>query len=263
MYKWGNLSTFIMHKLTGRFVMDWTQSSYTGMYDIEKYEWSAAIYEKAGIDREKLPDVVAPSSIVGELILDEAPFTPVPVITGAADTACSTVALGIGVNEMFESVGTSNVLTTCMDNPYALDVRFMNRCHVIKDRWLSHGAMSFPGAAVQWFYEQFLKPEGYSKEILSELAQDSIPGAGGVFFLPYMQGERTPIWDGDARGVFAGIHLNSTKADMYRAVLEGCAFGLRQIGEIIKTKYQLHIDGFLPLAAVPRIENGRELKQMS
>ncbi|MDR4949752.1 xylulokinase [Neobacillus cucumis] len=244
MYKWGNLSTFIMHKLTGRFVMDWTQSSYTGMYDIEKYEWSAAIYEKAGIDREKLPDVVAPSSIVGELILDEAPFTPVPVITGAADTACSTVALGIGVNEMFESVGTSNVLTTCMDNPYALDVRFMNRCHVIKDRWLSHGAMSFPGAAVQWFYEQFLKPEGYSKEILSELAQDSIPGAGGVFFLPYMQGERTPIWDGDARGVFAGIHLNSTKADMYRAVLEGCAFGLRQIGEIIKTKYQLHIDGF-------------------
>ncbi|MBM7656396.1 xylulokinase [Neobacillus cucumis] len=244
MYKWGNLSTFIMHKLTGRFVMDWTQGSYTGMYDVEKYEWSAAIYEKAGIDREKLPDVVAPSSIVGELILDEAPFTSVPVIAGAADTACSTVALGIGANEIFESVGTSNVLTTCMDNPDALDVRFMNRCHVIKGRWLSHGPMSFPGAAVQWFYEQFLKPEGYSKEILSELAQDSIPGAGGVFFLPYMQGERTPIWDGDARGVFAGIHLNTTKADMYRAVLEGCAFGLRQINEIIETKYQLPIDGF-------------------
>ena len=255
MYKWGNLSTFILQKLTGSFVMDWTQSSYTGMYDIEKYEWSAAIYEKAGIDREKLPDVVAPSSIVGKLILDESPFTPVPVIAGAADTACSTVALGMGVNEMFESIGTSNVLTVCMENPNDLDARFMNRCHVIKNRWLSHGAMSFPGAAIQWFYDQFLKTEGYSKAILSELAQLSIPGASGVFFLPYMQGERTPIWDGDARGVFAGIHLNTTKADMYRAVLEGCAFGLRQINEIIETKYGLNIDGF------PSIGGGAKNKE--
>jgi xylulokinase len=254
-YKWGNLSTYILHKLTGNFVMDWTQSSYSGMYDLEKYEWSPTIYEKAGIDREKLPEVVAPSSIVGELILHEEPFTHVPVIAGAADTACSTMALGIGVNEMFESVGTSNVLTVCTDHPDALDVRFMNRCHLMKNRWLSHGAMSFPGAAVQWFYEQFLKPEGYSKAILSELPQMSTPGAGGVFFLPYMQGERTPIWDGAARGVFAGIHLNTTKADMYRAVLEGCAFGLRQINEIIETKYMLRIEGF------PSIGGGAKNKE--
>jgi xylulokinase len=244
MYKWGNLSTFILYKLTGSFVMDWTQSSFTGMYNIEKYEWSSEIYEKVGIDREKLPDVIAPSTIVGNLILDEGPFTPVPVIAGAADTACSTISLGTGVNEMFESAGTSNVLTVCTDQPQVLDKRFLNRCHVIKNRWLSHGAMSFPGASVQWFYDQFLQPEGHSKEVLSELAQDSIPGADGVFFLPYMQGERAPIWDGNARGVFAGIHLNTTKPDMYRAVLEGTAFGLKQINEIIETKYNLCVFDF-------------------
>jgi xylulokinase len=241
-YKWGNLSTFILHKLTGIFVMDWTQCSFSGMYDVENYKWSSDIYEKAGIDREKLPEAVDPSSIIGDLVLPD--LNPIPVIAGAADTACSAVALNIGVNEMFESVGTSNVLTVCTDHPDRLDKRFLNRCHVIKNRWLSHGAMSFPGAAIQWFNEHFLKSDGHSKTVLEELCKESIPGANGVFFLPYMQGERSPIWDPNARGVFAGIHLNTTKADMFRAILEGCSFGLRQINDIIETKYQLQVDGF-------------------
>jgi xylulokinase len=110
--------------------------------------------------------------------------------------------------------------------------------------------MSFPGASIQWFYDQFLKSEGHSKEIFNELFKQSTVGANGVFFLPYMQGERSPIWDPNARGVFAGIHLNSSKADMYRAILEGCSYGLRQIYEIIKTKYNLHVE------SIPSIGGG-------
>jgi xylulokinase len=249
-HKWGNLSTFILHKLTGNFVMDWTQSSFSGMFNIEKYKWSSEIYEKVGIDGSKLPEVVDPSSIIGDLVLSELTGISVPVIAGAADTACSTFALGIGPNEIFESVGTSNVLTVCTDDPSILDKRFLNRCHVIKNQWLSHGAMSFPGAAIQWFYEQFLKTEGHSKEIFNELFKQSTMGANGVFFLPYMQGERSPIWDPNARGVFAGIHLNSSKVDMYRAILEGCSFGLRQIYEIITKKYNLQVD------SIPSIGGG-------
>lgn len=124
MYKWGNLSTFILNKLTGSFVMDWTQSSFTGMYDLKNYEWSLDIIMKVGIDREKLPSVVDPASIVGNLALEEIGIEGIPVFAGAADTACSTVALGVGINDMFESVGTSNVLTVCTDNPDNLDNRF-------------------------------------------------------------------------------------------------------------------------------------------
>jgi xylulokinase len=243
-YKWGNLSTFILHKLTGQFVMDWTQSSFSGMYDLEKYEWSVDIYEKAGVDGSKLPKVVDPNSIIGDLVLPGLSSKGIPVVAGAADTACSTLALGIGPNEMFESVGTSNVLTVCTNQPDILDKRFLNRCHVIKHHWLSHGAMSYPGASIQWFYENFLKPEGHSKAIFEELYNDSTVGANGVLFLPYMQGERSPIWDPNARGVFAGIHLNTSKADMFRAILEGCSFGLRQINEIIETKYKLKFESF-------------------
>lgn len=243
-YKWGNLSTFILYKLTGNFVMDWTQASFSGMYDVENYEWSQEIYSRIGVDRERLPDVVDPSTIIGDLLLPELTHKGIPVIAGAADTACSTVALGIKPGQMFESVGTSNVLTVCTDDPAILDQRFLNRCHVVKNRWLSHGAMSFPGASIQWFYEQFLKGEGHSKDILNELYENSSVGANGIFFLPYMKGERSPIWDPDARGVFAGIDINSTKADMYRAVLEGCSYGLKQILEIIESKYNLHAESF-------------------
>lgn len=254
-YKWGNLSTFILHKLTGCFVMDWTQSSFSGMYDIENYHWSPDIYEKVGINCDKLPDVVDPSSIIGDLLIPELTFKGIPVVAGAADTACSTLALGIVENEMFESVGTSNVLTVCTNQPNMLDKRFLNRCHIIKNLWLSHGAMSFPGASIQWFYEEFLKPEGHSKTIFTELYNQSFAGANGVFFLPYMQGERSPIWNPDARGVFAGIHLNTSKADMFRAILEGCSFGLRQIHEIIETKYQLELESF------PSIGGGAKNKE--
>jgi xylulokinase len=104
--------------------------------------------------------------------------------------------------------------------------------------------MSFPGAAIQWFFENFLKKDRYNQSIYEDLCRQSTAGASGVFFLPYMQGERAPIWNPDARGVYAGIHLNTTKADMYRAILEGCSFGLRQINEIIEKKYQIQINSF-------------------
>lgn len=238
-FKWGSLSTFILHKLTGEFVMDWTQASFSGLFDIKRYEWSREICEKVGLSLDKLPTVCDPRLVIGNLVDTDFQGKRVPVVAGAADTACSALALDVQPNGIFESVGTSNVLTVCTDNSLALDNRLLNRCHVLKDRWLSHGAMSFPGAAIQWFYEQFLKPEGYQVEILNEFANHSPIGSNGVYFLPYMQGERSPIWDPNARGSFIGINLNTSKEDMYRSILEGCSFGLRQIYEIIEANYNL------------------------
>ncbi|WP_010677756.1 xylulokinase [Bacillus timonensis] len=238
-FKWGSLSTFILHKLTGEFVMDWTQASFSGLFEINNYEWSNEICERVGISKDKLPTVCDPSLIIGNLINTDIEGKRVPVVAGAADTACSALALDVQPNTIFESVGTSNVLTVCTDNTLVLDNKFLNRCHVIKGRWLSHGAMSFPGAAIQWFYERFLKPEGYQIEILNEFANKSPIGSNGVYFLPYMQGERSPIWDPNARGSFVGINLNTSKEDMYRSILEGCSFGLKQIYEIIETKYKI------------------------
>ncbi|WP_040978557.1 xylulokinase [Oceanobacillus jeddahense] len=237
-YKWGNLSTFIHHKLTGNFVMDWTQASYTGIFDVLQYQWSTDICDKLGIDMSILPDVVSPFDDIGE-------FEKIPVIAGAADTASSGLALDLKPDEMFESVGTSNVLTVCTNQPEQLDTRFLNRCFVWPNQWLSHGAMSTPGASIKWFSHTFLEEKENEKtDILEYLPEQSEIGANGVFFLPYMQGERSPIWDHNARGVFAGMHLQTSKADMLRAILEGSAFGLRQIYEIIESSYCLHAQRF-------------------
>lgn len=236
-YKWGNLSTFIHHRLTGNFVMDWTQASYSGLFDIIKYQWSNEICNKLDIDESILPKVVSPFECIGEYI-------GIPVVAGAADTASSSLSVGLQPNEMFESVGTSDVLTICTNNPDQLDTRFLNRCFIWKNQWLSHGAMSTPGASINWFYNNFLVENGEGAELLERLPQKSEIGANGVFFLPYMQGERSPIWDPNARGVFVGMHLNTSKADMLRAILEGSAFGLRQIYEIIEDKYCLNVNSF-------------------
>ncbi|WP_102026582.1 xylulokinase [Salirhabdus sp. Marseille-P4669] len=235
-FKWGNLSTYILFKLTGQYVMDWTQASYTGLFDVVHYEWSDAFCKELQIDSSLLPKVVSPFDIVGN-------YKGIKVIAGAADTACSSLALGLRPNQMFESVGTSNVLTVCTDNPDYLDNRFLNRCYVWKNQWLSHGAMSTPGAAVEWFYKNFLHDKE-SKAILEELPKESVIGANGVFFLPYMLGERSPVWNPNARGVYAGLHLNTTKADMLRAMYEGISFGLRQIYEIIEENYHLNFNRF-------------------
>src|SRR5690625_1680762 len=234
-YKWGDLSTFILNKLTGNFVMDWTQASYSGVFDVLNYKWSSDFCGKLGVDESILPKAVDPFECVGK-------FMGIPVIAGAADTASSSLSLGLKPNDMFESVGTSNVLTVCTKNLDQLDTRFLNRCFVWKNQWLSHGAMSTPGASVKWFYRTFLNEAGGESDILEHLPKQSEIGANGVFFLPYMQGERSPIWDPNARGVFAGMHLNTSKADLLRAVLEGSAFGLRQISEIIEENFQLNFN---------------------
>lgn len=231
-YKWGNLSTYIFSKLTGNFVMDWTQASFSGIFDTLNYKWSSNLCSKMKIDETMLPKIVSPFARVGE-------YKQVPVIAGAADTACSSLALNIKPNDIFESVGTSDVLTVCTDDPDYLDTRFLNRCHVWENQWLSHGAMSTPGASIKWFNNTFLQKDECGKNTLENLPKQSEIGANGVFFLPYMQGERTPIWNPNARGVFIGMHLNTTKADMFRSILEGASYGLKQISEIVEKDYKL------------------------
>ncbi|SFO94329.1 xylulokinase [Salibacterium halotolerans] len=238
-YYWGHISSYILFRLTGTFVMDWTQASFTGIFSISDYCWSESILKKADLDKEILPSIVNPREQIGVVEDVDTALDGTTVIAGGADTACASLAIGLKPNEMFESAGTSNVLTVCTTDTAELDTRLLNRCHVLENQWLSHGPMSTPGASIDWFYKEFLDDVGDKdkKDILNDYAKGSSPGANGVYFLPYMHGERAPVWDPYAQGVFFGLDLTTTKADMLQAVYEGCAFGLKQIYEIIREKY--------------------------
>jgi xylulokinase len=118
---------------------------------------------------------------------------------------------------------------------------FTNRYHVVPGRWACNGVMSTPGAALQWFRDQLYAPgraagEGNLYEAMTREAEGSSPGANGLIFLPYMMGERSPIWDPRARGVFVGLSLSTTRADMIRAILEGAAYGLRQMFDLAEQR---------------------------
>jgi xylulokinase len=150
--------------------------------------------------------------------------------------------------EVFESAGTSGVLTVCHARPLGSPL-FLNRAHVVPGRWLSHGAMSAAGAAVRWLRDAIFtgvgscEPDDYAW--INAEAAKSVPGAGGVVFLPYLLGERTPVWDPDARGAWVGMSVGTGRHDLVRAVLESVGYGMRQMLEIEETKRGLEVEEVL------------------
>lgn len=256
-YALGHANTFLASRLTGNFGMDWTNASFTGIFDTGgRRDWYFDMVDELGLSRDKLPQVVSSPTLIGKVTSKASGLTGlpsgIPVAIGGADTACA--AFGCGITEAgqaFETSGTSDVISVCCDQPN-FDIRLMNRCHAVPDRWLLMGAMVAPGAAYQWFREQFCH---YEKEMSEKLslrayevmdleAEKSPPGANGIIFLPYLAGERSPIWDPYARGLFFGFSLSSTRGDFIRAILEGTAYGLRQNVEIMEKDLGFSIDAF-------------------
>lgn len=240
----GHLNTFLANRMTGEFAIDYSNASYTNLFETTGgKKWSEYLCDRIGIDSRKLPPLMDSTEVVGQLIEEELIALGIPkgtpVAIGGADTPCATLAAGVTrAGDVCESVGTTDVLTVCIEKP-VFDKGFINRCHVVPGTWIYQGAMSFTGAANEWFlnqfYQDFFEEAGNLGEAFRRVnheAELANPGCDGVVFLPYMLGERSPIWDPYARGVFFGVSLQTTRREMNRAVLEGCGYGLRQLSGI-------------------------------
>ena len=231
--KVGYLNTYLAARFTGTAVCDPTTASYSGLLDVRNpYTWGEELIRIAGIDGELLPELEPSYHRTGGLCRTMAVETGlregIPVIIGSGDTAASAFALGLTRHgEVFESMGTSEVLSFCLDNP-DLDGAFMNRSHVMPGLWLCHGAVSTSGGSISWLLKNIF-PDVDDVRLLEENACRSKPGANGLLFLPYLAGERSPIFDSAACGAFFGFNLQSTRSDMIRAVYEGPGYAVRQI----------------------------------
>ncbi len=226
------LNSWLAFKLTGAWGIDPTQMAYSGLVDVRwpDAEWSDELLGLWQVDPSFLPPVQLADSALGRTLSAFCDTLPagIPVSLGAADTAAASFAIGLHKDkDAFESIGTSGVLTVCLDQPDFDDV-FMNRYHVLPNLWLAHGAMSTLGGAFGWLNSK-IWPELRSFADLERLAEESVPGANGLVFLPYLAGERSPHWDAAASGGWLGLRLNHSRSDMIRAVFEGTTFGLRQI----------------------------------
>lgn len=232
----GMLNSFIVAQFTGKTGVDWTQASYSGVFKLDSNDnrWDCDLLSYANVPESKIASIKSPFEKIGVVKKDISIETGIkqgtPVALGAADTACATFALGIRDKaEVFESVGTSGVLTFIHDNPQ-FDPVFMNRKHIVNGNWLAHGANSFMGAALDWLKNNIFN-EFATVEDMNTAIASATPGANGVAFLPYLSGERSPIWDSKAVGVWYGITVQSDKIDLMQSVYESGAYVLRQLLE--------------------------------
>ncbi|NQT85498.1 hypothetical protein HQ560_01960, partial [bacterium] len=229
-------NTAITARLTGEFCTDPSMVALSGLADIrEPRAWSAELCDALEIDRARLPAIVDAGDVVGAVTAAAAAETGlragVPVVCGCGDVPAS--ALGVG------AVDSSTVIyvagsTDCIAVPTTAptpDLRWVNAAYVPRGRWLPIGTATSSGVSVEWFTREFL--DGGVQEMMA-LAEQADLGSGRVLYVPYLQGERTPIWDPQARGIFFGLSTTTTRADLARAVLEGTAFGLRQIMECLE-----------------------------
>ena len=269
----GHVNTLLAQRMSGNFAIDYSNASYTDLFETTGgFQWSEVLCEKIGIDMEKLPPLHASTDVVGGLIHPDLIRMGIPrdtpVIIGGGDTACATLAAGVTkAGQVCESVGTTNVLTICVDQP-KFDKGFINRCHVVEGTWIYQGALSHTGASYQWFRDNFCqdlvdRAVGTDKtafQFMNEEADMAEPGSGGLVFLPYMLGERSLIWDPYARGVFFGISLQTTRKEMNRAVMEGCGYGLRQLSEIAERVTGREIKEFTSIGGGAKSETWAQIK---
>jgi xylulokinase len=182
-----------------------------------------------GIQRRFLPEIMPSHRVAGRLTREAAEQTGltegIPVAAGGLDAACGTLGAGVvNPGQTQEQGGQAGGMSICIDR-YAADPRLILGFHVVPGRWLLQGGTTGGGGALKWLRETMCPELSFGE--MSALAEREPAGSGGVTFLPYMAGERSPIWDPDACGVFFGLNFGTTRGQMIRACMEGVAYALR------------------------------------
>jgi xylulokinase len=234
---WRCLTTtgYINYRLTGEAVLNVSDASIPFAFDQQAGDWSEALIEAFGVPRHLYPRVAPCQEIIGGLTPDAAatmglrPGTP--VIAGGEDTSCAGLAVGAAEpGQAMLSLGTGGSIYIAQSTPLA-HRQLLTFAHVLPGQWFVGGTIVAFGAALAWARD-LLGHTDY--EAMTALAAEAEAGAGGLVFLPYLSGELQPINDGNARGVFFGLSLNTRQPHLIRAVMEGVAFAMRHNIEVAR-----------------------------
>ena len=227
---------YLAYRLSGSFCTDVSDASGMLLLDVKNRCWSKEMLEICGITEEQLPKLYESWEVVGTLkpeIAKELGFSEnVKVVAGAGDNAAAAVGTGtVGDGQCNISLGTSGTVFISSKN-FGVDENnaLHSFCHADGSYHLM-GCMLSAASCNKWWAEEILQ----TKDFAAEQAPIQKLGENHVFFLPYLMGERSPHNNPDARGVFFGMSMDSTRADMTQAVLEGVAFGLRDSLEVARS----------------------------
>jgi len=270
----GFANTAISARLTGEFATDPTMVALSGLVDIQNpWQWHGGLCGRLGLDGARLPRIAGSAEVVGTVTRAAAAETGLqagtPVVCGCGDVPASAVGVGAtappegsntfgrvprterqegkyppeGIGPFGREAAPHTVVyvagsTDCIAVPLRAptpDRRWVNSAYVPRGQWLPIGTTTSSGVSIEWFLREILGQRGGDGvRTMTHLAEKSPLGSGRLLYVPYLQGERTPIWDPRARGIFFGLSSTTTRGDLARAVLEGTAFGLRQVIESLE-----------------------------
>jgi xylulokinase len=239
---------YIRYRMTGEYATEVSDASGMLLLDVVNRTWSAKLLELLQIDKSLLGKLHESTEITGVLNAQGARSLGlregIPVVGGGGDQAAGAVGNGIVTSGVVSAtLGTSGVVFAHSDQPTRdPQGRVHTMCHAVPGKWCIFGCMLSAGGSFQWFRNQFGQREVLAAkrrridpyELLVKEAAKSPPGAEGVFFLPYLTGERCPHPDPCARGGWIGISARTLRRDMIRALLEGVTFGMRDALEIMR-----------------------------
>jgi xylulokinase len=250
-----NSSSFLVHRLTGNYVLDhYSACSSSPLYDAASHQWTDRFAERI-IAPERLPDLLWTTDIAGTVTAAAAEATGLaagtPVIAGTIDAASEAVSVDVqGTGEMMVMYGSTMFIILVTDKRVE-DPRLWYAPWLFEGQHACMSGTSTSGTLTRWFQDQFAREldPGSALRELAEQAATSPAGANGLVVLPYFSGERTPIHDPQAKGVLFGLDLTHTRADIYRAFLEGIAYG---VNHIIET----YVEAGAPLARIAAVGGG-------
>jgi gluconokinase len=237
--KFISIKEYIWYHLFNEFQVDHSIASSTGLFDIEKLSWYKKSLELAGIKKEKLSQPVPTSyfrsgltsSIASKLKID----INIPFCIGASDGCLANLgsnALKKGIAAI--TIGTSGAVRISSSKPIR-NFSIMNFNYILDEKhFICGGPVNNGGNILQWIKDKFLDGENLTHDEILALADTVPPGSNGLLFLPYLHGERAPVWTDKICGLYFGIRSVHKKADFVRAALEGVCFALKNILNVLE-----------------------------
>jgi len=245
--RFASIKDAIVHRLTGNWTVDKSHASSNGLLNIHKLSWDSPLLEAVGIGPERLPGLVEPDGVAGELSASCAKtlgLSPgLPVIAGAGDGGLANLGSGaMEPGQIAATIGTTGAMRKVLGRPWISPSRKIWCYYLASNLWYAGGAINSGGIIMRWMRDNLFAIERDAAarngvdpySLITGLAKAAGPGAAGLLFLPYLFGERTPYWNPEARGVIFGLAPHHGKAHIARAGLEGITYCLAHIFELLR-----------------------------
>lgn len=233
-----SIKEYVVRRWFHTNVIDYSMASATGLFNPSTFQWEPELLKLAGIREDQLSELVPPTYVmtgVDEAVAEQMGIPrDLPFVIGAADGQLANLGIGaIFPGEVAVSVGTSGAVRQMTHEP-KMSENGETFCYAFtKERFIIGGPSNNGGIALQWLKDIMNDQRSFSQFL--EDAARAVPGADGLIFLPYINGERAPLWDPRAKGGFYGATVTHKQEHFIRAVMEGITFNLYQIGKALET----------------------------